>query len=97
MDVCADFGKRRVSEIAPGNRHDIEGSAARPGGEIRIGAAKNLTKPALRPVSHHGRSNPPRCDDAEPIARAIVRPANQRHIARRDPTAALLHDLELSV
>jgi len=93
VKVGREGGKRGVVRLPTGNRDDVErwGLAAR----ISRPAPEQLSQPPLRTIARHGAAQPPRRDDAQPIAAAGVGPAEQRDKSCRDPSAARLHRGEL--
>ena len=82
-ELGARLVERRGREVVPGHGHDVE-----PVGKVRLGAAENLAKEALDPVSVMGLSDLPTDRDAEPEmggSASCVRSRAGSAVASEDP------------
>ncbi|HUL71722.1 MAG TPA: hypothetical protein VLT86_01390 [Vicinamibacterales bacterium] len=94
MDVRAECGKRRVDDLAPYDHDDVERPAAGCDRPVWFRLSKNLAHAPLGAIPDHCRADLSRGDDPEAIRASIVRPADERHIARSNASPALLHRLK---
>jgi hypothetical protein len=97
MNISAERFERCVNELATRNGHHVERPAAGLLRLVRRRASKHFTQPALCAISNHGRADPLRSNDAQPIASLLVRLADERHVAGGDTPPAPLHRLKFDV
>ena len=94
LKVSLDGRKRRLEQLASRDRDDVERPIAVPGIRRRP-APEHFAQPALRAIAFDRTAEPSRRDDPHAVPLQRIRQAEQGHVARGDPPAALLHRDEL--
>ena len=97
LHVGAHCGERRVSQLSPDNHDHVKRTAARPRCAIGLLVPEDLAQSSLRTIPDDCAADFAGRDDAESIALAIVRPADERHVARGHAPPASLYSLKLDV